>query len=456
MRYILSVIAILWAVGGCVPPTQPRENQPPETFVFIAPPDSATMLDTTTSLQVVAWYGNDPDGEVVGFYYAWNDTSDWVWTEQWQDTFQLMLVTPESVFVFFVKAVDDSGAVDPTPASVALPVENSFPSIRFRAGSNPPPGVNLTTLSVRSFFWEATDPDGDETIEGYLYAVDDTTVWEFIDDPDARHITLTGLSPGTHRFFVKAVDVAGGMSDVIFYPDTGDTWWVEEVKGNVLLVDDAALESGEDATIFYTTMLDSLFTPDGYTYWDIGNDVNFPYSTIDIDSTLALFDIVVWYTSWAGDEGKLATSANSIRKFRERGGKVFLTVSPSMRPYDDDGVVYAFLPVDTSALVVDLPRDRRLYTTAVVDSLWGTVLYSTQVVLMPDTTQEFDTLATLWDSTFVTADEDTLTGTLLVGLAMPDIVAPELVYLQFPVYGYTGDSLNVTFFTQLISLLEGK
>ena len=52
-------------------------------------PDSGIVWDTldqafttiTTSRQELSWWGEDPDGNVIGYYYRWNTDSVWTYTD---------------------------------------------------------------------------------------------------------------------------------------------------------------------------------------------------------------------------------------------------------------------------------------------------------------------------------------------------------------------------------------
>ena len=45
----------------------PDANMPPETHLFLQLSDSIQYPGETVSMQVLHWYGDDPDGEVAGF-----------------------------------------------------------------------------------------------------------------------------------------------------------------------------------------------------------------------------------------------------------------------------------------------------------------------------------------------------------------------------------------------------
>ncbi|MCR4440378.1 MAG: hypothetical protein QHJ34_14685 [bacterium] len=329
-------------------------NAAPETFLFLAvKPDTLLIpgphgvdttivgLDTTASRQILHWWGEDADGEVVGYYIQWDYQPERQWTTAEYDTFYLPIRARSASFTFRVWAVDDDGAEDPTPATMAFPVYNSPPEIAFRYRSNPPappgnPNVTAYTFPTRTFMWDVRDPDGDESVVKILYALDDTTTWQELPGT-ARSVTLTGLSPGSHRFFVKAEDIAGAQSRVVSFPDptdpqTPNTWVVKEPCGDVLLVNDFAQDqSTYQVQGYYEQLLRNIVGEGGYSVWEIGtwrtpviNPQNsLPYATADIKANLSYFRAVIWFSHLG--RPNLAQAGLSITQYIAAGGKVFIT-----------------------------------------------------------------------------------------------------------------------------------
>ena len=99
----------------------PNMNQAPRTFVTIF---SSSELNPIRSRVTLNWWGDDPDGVVVGFIYTfdnnaadvqtWNaeqPTAGWTFTEETQETFILTLTGSDTVYSLWVKAIDDDGAL---------------------------------------------------------------------------------------------------------------------------------------------------------------------------------------------------------------------------------------------------------------------------------------------------------------------------------------------------------
>jgi hypothetical protein len=334
--------------------SNPLDNTPPETYLFLfVVPDTIivqdslstdttiTGIDTTASKQILHWWGDDRDGEVIGYYIQWDYQSEPIWTSSEYDTFYVPIRTAYDEFTFRVWAVDNDSLKDPTPAVQTFPVFNSMPEIEFKLNSNPPalpgnPNVTAYTFPTRTFMWDVSDPDGIETITKIYYSLDDTSTW--IELPgNARSITLTNIVPGEHRFFVKAEDVASAQSNIISFPDPGDdlfpnTWIVKEPIGDVLLVSDYALDQNDPIVQnIYENMLQNIVGVGGYSVWQIGttstppiNPQNsLPYATADIKANLGYFDKVIWFSHLG--RHNLSAAGLSITQYVSEGGKIFIT-----------------------------------------------------------------------------------------------------------------------------------
>jgi len=391
-RLSFFLVVLLFVFAGCElknPFEQPLDNQtignlPPETHIFLpdsiqAVSDSSVLVvdtiftggemridssyiqmailgnreqfipDTTESKKIISWWGDDPDGEVTKYYYKWNFQSAWDSTTAESDTFYLPIRTAYDEFTFEVRAVDDSGMADPTPAKLVFPVFNSPPIIDFVFNSNPsgPTNSTSTTFPTRTFIWTARDPDGNETIVSVEYAlingtVTDTTLpdtlsWNQLGG-DADRITLEGLTPGEHTFFVRTKDIAGAYSETIMFPDPTSetephTWVVKEPVGDVCLVNDYPLggvgdQGDNDVELMYRGWLDSVVGTDNYTVWRIGSSLwhpenSLPYAPEDIEATLNYFDKIIWY-QYSGQPHYVQADVG-IGKYLANGGNMILT-----------------------------------------------------------------------------------------------------------------------------------
>lgn len=341
VRSFPTILLAILVISCAEQPTQnPVGNLPPDTHLFLVMPDSTTLPDTTSSRQEVYWWGQDPDGEVVGYQYRWDYDSSWVETTEESATFYLPLREPFDIFTFQVRAIDNDGALDPTPAQLTFPVFNTAPSITFRVNSNPSgnPEDTTVTFPTRTLIWEVTDLDGDSTITGLYWTLDDTSNWNYLAGWESS-ITLTDISEGFHTFYIFARDTAGATSPTIQFPDTADhnapnLWWVQAPVGDIVLVDDDERVSGVNEDVarqFYMAILDSL-SPGGYSIWNVAGGL--PYSPTDIMASLNYFDKVIWFCD---PNSNLGNASSSLTAYIEDGKHVivFSTDLGEGANYDD-------------------------------------------------------------------------------------------------------------------------
>lgn len=368
--FVLLFAAIIFNCGlrdpfGDERDSNPVGNLPPETHLFLhVDQQQATVydtlssgeivsklittgLDTTPSRQIISWWGDDSDGNVVGYFYQWDYQAGPQYTLQERDTFYVPIRSKYDEFTFKVWAIDNEGAEDQSPATLRFPVFNTPPTIQFKLNSNPRAIGNdeviNRTFPTRTFYWDAFDLDGQETITAIWYTLDDTTNWSQLPG-DADNVTLSEINAGEHRFFVRAQDISGAYSQTISYPDPEDSavpnyWQVQETNGDILLVNDFAQDQNlYQVQSFYTDILDELVGRDGYSVWEIGTDrtpaVNaqnsLPFSAIDIEANLSYFKKVIWFSHLG--RPNITGAGLSITRFVKNGGKIFISNGNEEQP----------------------------------------------------------------------------------------------------------------------------
>ena len=247
-----------------------------------------------------------------------------------------------------------SASVDPTPARMTFPVQNSLPTVAFKYSSNPEGQVQDTafTFNIRTFIWEAQDLDGSSTITAHYWALDDTAEWDSLPG-SVSSLTLEpgrpGFDEGAHTFYLKTKDIAGAFSNVIQFPDTSNeeqpgVWYVMEPRGDVLLVDDDIIHetvNSDSTRIFYQLALDTL-TGNQYSVWDV--EKGLPYSETDILGTMYLFSQVIWF---ADASSQLANASNSITSYINGEGHILISTSDLGEGNNYDNPPFYFLGIDS-------------------------------------------------------------------------------------------------------------
>ena len=341
-------------------------------------PDTGYVWDTlsqafttiTSSRQELHWWGEDTDGDVVGYQYKWSSDSAWTFTDLESGVFYVPIRSDLEVFSFEVKAVDNDGNEDQTPSRLTFPIKNSSPEISFRYLSNPliaDIGSDTSfTFPTRTFVWDLYDQDGNETIVDVFYAIDDTceSCWVKLDG-DATSITLTDIEPGNHIFYIKCKDIASAESNIAKFPNLenpsdAQVWIVKPVVGDILIVDDYPLDNSNNALSWYTGMMDTLVGTEGYSYWEIGDEL--PYSSVDITANLNYYKTVIWYAAYnntASANDTYNRAEASLVNFIMGGGNLFIN------PIDFEDTTFTWFPLDS---LVTLNPNGRLYTGKMIES----------------------------------------------------------------------------------------
>jgi hypothetical protein len=163
---------------------------PPDTWLTQKPP--AVTENTTAQFE---WIGSDIDGSVTAYHFR-IDSGSWATT---QDTSRTYPGLSNGTHKFEVRAEDDDGIVDPSPAT-------HFFTILI----NSPPDTELVTVPnattrLRDLFFEGNGSDSDGTVASYDYRMD-SEPWV---NTVATNATYINLSSGDHTFQARSRDNRG-------------------------------------------------------------------------------------------------------------------------------------------------------------------------------------------------------------------------------------------------------
>jgi len=328
----LAVVALaLGLAAGCAKVRGVLEpNRPPETTLWVNGP-----LDTVSHTQRFFWDGEDPDGSVDHFEFRWvyapgaapagYDSTLWNATPYRDSLFTVYSPNGVDYPTLVVRAVDNLGAPDPTPARQSFVFSNAAPTVRF---SSTPPD---TTLPVATFAWIASDPDGD--IGKAVYRV-------WLDGAEDRATTTTGtsvtLTPVNFQNGLGVVEARQRKAYVVAIDDGGRaslpdsfTWSIRLPVGTTLLVDDmpSSVPGASVSDGFYRTELNNRLGAGSYTIIDLQAKNPFR-SEGDVRENFRLFHNVFWYSEQnPGLSAVLRIAGDPIRTYLSGGGNLFLTSS---------------------------------------------------------------------------------------------------------------------------------
>ena len=357
-------------------------NEVPETYTTI---DTIVRSgDNRLNSEVhIRWWGDDPDGIVVGFEYTFGQ-GPWSFIDRNDSVFVLSPPPGKDTvdFDFQVRSVDNDGAVDPTPAVLTYPIKNSDPSIAYVvAGNNP-----TVSFPVVRYNWEAADPDGSANLNEIELAWNDTTgalttidvvntSGTFIatdltaDVTDAQLYLNNNTSPepftvpnmrlnDTNRLYIRAVDNS----------DARSTWvasapiFLKKVSSPVLLVN---AYNGTTVEEFYKDQLrnQGITTFDSLRIFETGAGGALTQQSPDNltqSRVFDLFDVIIWFGNNA--EKSLSLAQKTTSDFFGDGGKMLMAVYVSS-VFDEQSQFFDFTPIeslvefaDTTLILADTSR----------------------------------------------------------------------------------------------------
>jgi len=384
--WILSISSLLFF--GCKK-DELIGNQAPETKLSV---DSINLSGNNrlNSSVRLSWYGTDIDGFVTHYEYSINN-GDWIATKIQDSTFKFSIDAGSDTtdIIFKVRAIDNKGVKDPTPAMVSIPLKNAPPQVTIEEESFP---IDTTNLAL-TFRWRYADPDGDNTVTKAfikvnagnwieiernkslitLIAANTKNVgngaaqlfYNIDNNPSAVSIN-TFNNGGNNTIYLKVLDIAGSEGKI----DTSKTVFVKPQTSDMLFL------NGQNSTI--ANVYQNLVSKAGktYDYIDLGAEggkylprfwnptyrlLTSRYKLLFINSDQGLFT-----NTSTGNSGLLLEFlAPILQHFTDNGGKSFITTSfPS--GYDLANIKGAF-PIDsisnTSGQAV-IASDSNIYNPA--------------------------------------------------------------------------------------------
>ncbi len=339
----------------------PRPKQSPVARFFV----DTIALDTTNRLPsrfTLRWYGEDPDGYVVG-YELRKQGEPWSFTTSQESTFVVPFAPGELYkdLIFELRAVDNDGLRTDPPARLRVPLRNSPPVCRLDAQTLPPD----TTLPAITLLLRADDPDGAQTIESLYVRIGPASPWIAVEprhttltlvpeDPTTSSATLvysgTRLVPilqvpialplgDTVRFYVRAKDQGGLFSE----PDSTRPIYLRRKTGDWLVID-----SWSDGAAFSALAPDMGAAWGSFDYWNLRSAAQ--RAPLRVPTWLHIWRLYP-RVYWIGDVTALPdleASESLIESYLAGGGRLVLNF-PLPSSVEASSPVFRFGPVDSIA-----------------------------------------------------------------------------------------------------------
>jgi hypothetical protein len=268
---------------------------------------------------LVSWKGHDEDGTLAGFEIAVDDTSEWTFTATFDSQFVFesktccvedTTIPPGSTeeeidslafgaHSLFVRAIDNEGAEDPTPAHITFTSTNIFPETEILRG--PSQRTNDVTATTVILEWEGVDPDG--VVSAYRYKLDDKP-WVTV-GADCTVVRLTNLTSaqfvndprGTHFFTVVSVDNAGAEERSLD-PQKNTRQWesVPQISGSLRITSNVmGFRVGvnvDEGQIFEETLVSFSWRGDASRYGGVVQCYQYAYDQQEVFSGCSVNSIL--------------------------------------------------------------------------------------------------------------------------------------------------------------------
>lgn len=415
-RIVFYLATLLVLITACEKEFEGDRNATllPETFALVdtVKRDPANFLTTTVTAQ---WWGQSQNGFIVGYEVSTDNMQTWKYTTDQSGTFTLELPfgTRSGLLPIYIRAIDNRGQKDPTPAQMVFPVQNTAPRIAIDPVANKRP---FRTFPVIRSIWNVIDIDGVNDIGQYELVLNDTTLNRFVlpanfavervDDSTStvavrieaviqngtftnncqvytgnRTTPIAGYLQGivyndTNRLYIREIDKTGNTSAW-----QTDVFFVRLPSSDILMVN-ALTASSNSIQSFYTTQLSSAQV--GITNFDVIFGIatatrsdEFYTDALTQSRTFSLFRKIIWLTD---EPNTLTTLQQNTVDFFNKNGKAFIYVDfPDNFP--SNSTILNFTPIEQ--LITDtLGRNFRMNVngTAFGNKAGWPVLRSTAIL----------------------------------------------------------------------------
>lgn len=337
-------------------------------------PDSKIALESINlegqarlnSVVRLSWFGTDRDGYITGYEISF-DNQNWQYTTSQDSTFRFTIPAgSDTVDIdFYVRAIDDKGSTDPTPAYLRIPLKNSIPEASFDTDNFP----YDTAISVVTYRWFSSDPDGDETIvsaemkwnDGDWYEIDpqqplvtfvaDTTsagtaTVYYGNNPFAETNQINGYRlDDDNTLYLRVRDIAEAYSPV----DTSESVYIKKPSSELLVI------SGQPTSVsqVYRPLLNNLGL--NYDFLDFGANggefqpkfwsPTFRLLLMQYEKAFVYTDASLFNNAATGQNSMLLTfMAQGVQQFTDAGRK--LLVSTTFASTSDLSSIRGIYPVE--------------------------------------------------------------------------------------------------------------
>ena len=342
-RVLLPAVVLLAGISGlvCERPTDPaRPNLPPVTSLANIPKE----MDTIFALATLHWNGGDDDGYVAGYQYRavtyhllpatvdqWREFDSTNWTTTTATSMTVAFNSSDSLNLqrFMVRAIDNNGAADPTPAEKHFITTRTLPPVAHIKS----PGDNTKMLARQTVtdWWpgvklvfEARDPEEQGKVVEYAWAVDGGP-WTWTTDTTVYVMPNLFTPPLSGAHLLRAT--ARDNTNLVAEPDTTTVILVEPTfEKDILMVD----ETDEfNAPFVGSNIPDSVVDNYYLRLFNPTDTWDFIKQGMPPREVLGQYKLLVWYADDlpSTKPHKLALPENIVvvQDYLNVGGKFFMS-----------------------------------------------------------------------------------------------------------------------------------
>jgi hypothetical protein len=315
----------------------------PETYAVVdsVQRDSNNLLSTTVA---ASWWGESKSGFIKGYEVSIDNQKTWQFTTQQSDTFLLNLPIgfDKGNLPIFIRAIDNLGQTDPTPAVMVFPVKNTPPTLIFDYAPYLT-GRKTSTFPAFRYFWTANDVDGAADVSGIEIVLNDTTKPALVLPGNSFAATFAAThSNGNfdtsllvyqnnktvpfadklhgviynqlNKIYIRSVDRVGSKSAWAI-----DSIIVKKPVSDFLMVSDW----NNTAFNFYATQIAALGPP--YNVFDTVKSVtnDLPSDMFTASKVMDFYKKIVWFSN--NPSVSLGIAQLTTETFFNNGGRLFMS-----------------------------------------------------------------------------------------------------------------------------------
>lgn len=324
--------------------------------------DTNNLLTTTVEAR---WWGESKKGFIKGYEVSIDNQATWTFTKEQKGSFLLSLPfgADRGNLPIYVRAIDNLGQTDPTPAVMTFPVKNTAPLLEITYPPFPA-GRRSNTLPAFRYYWNATDVDGAQDIQSIEIVLNDSNKAPLVIPGNSIAASFVAVVNGSvfdtilnvyqnnrsvplpdklngvlynqlNRIYIRSVDRVGSKSAW-----AKDSIVIKKPKSDLLMVNDYSTKG--PVQTFYNAQLNALGT--GYDQFDsvISISADLPDDIFTIVKTLDFYKRIVWFSD--NPSVTLGLAQLVTANFFQQGGRMFMVCEmPNDYPYNSS--VFNFTPV---------------------------------------------------------------------------------------------------------------